>query len=62
MVLNIQSSFYGQSDAPMMWYEKLNTGVETMGFNNDGVDLCKLISEKLICVSYVDYCIFFVRY
>ena len=42
-----------------MWYEKLKAGLEARGFTASVVDPCLFISPKIICVQYVDDCLWF---
>ena len=62
MVLNLQISLYGQAEEPIIWNEKLKTGLDARRFNNSGVDPCLLISYKVIYVAYIDECKIFAIY
>ena len=50
---------YGQAEAPRLWYEKLKEGPEKHGLTPSKVDPCMFISNTVICVKYVDDCIWF---
>ena len=60
-VLKLNKSLYGQVDAPKMWYDKLRAGLEERGFTACKADPCLFISKKVICVSYVDDCLWFAK-
>jgi len=60
-VLRLKKSLYGQVDAPRMWYEKLKKGPMDRGFVPSEADPCLFISPKVICISYVDDCLWFAK-
>ena len=43
----------------MMWYENIITVLEYIGFKKSDVDPCLLISDKVMCVAYIDDYILF---
>ena len=60
-ILKLNKSLYGQAEAPRLWYEKLSAGLTDRGFTASVVDPCLFISSKVICISYVDDCLWFYR-
>eukprot|EP00957_Ditylum_brightwellii_P023207 1751257-Ditylum_brightwellii.AAC.1 len=60
-VLKLNMSLYGQADAPRMWYDKLRAGLEARGFTACKADPCLFISKKVVCICYVDHCLWFDR-
>ena len=58
VVLKLKKSLYGQADAPRLWYEKFRNGLLEHGFVMIKVDTCLFMSKTVICVVYVDYCLF----
>ena len=53
-VLKLNKSLYGQVDAPKMWYDKLKAGLEARGMKPCQADPCMFVSDKAICIIYVD--------
>jgi len=45
-VLKLNRSFYGQVEAPRLWYEKLKKGLEDWGFTSSKVDPCMFLSPQ----------------
>ena len=60
-VLKLNKSLYGQADAPRMWYDKLRAGLEARKFTACKADPCLFISKKVICICYVDDCLWFAK-
>ena len=60
-VLKLNKSLYGQAEAARLWYEKLRNGLLERRFVMSKVDPCLFMSKTVICVVYVDYCIFWAR-
>jgi hypothetical protein len=60
-VLQLDKSLYGLRQAPLTWYEHLKAGLEKHGFRRSALDPCLFIHEHVICVVYVDDCLFFAR-
>eukprot|EP00957_Ditylum_brightwellii_P006810 516140-Ditylum_brightwellii.AAC.1 len=58
-ILKLDKNLYGQADAPRMWYDKLRAGLETRGFTTCKADPYLFISKKVICICYVDNCLWF---
>ena len=44
-----------------MWYNKLKTGLEARDFVPCKADPCLFISKKVICICYVDDCLWFAK-
>ena len=57
-VLKLNKSLYGQAKAARLWSEKLLNGLLERGFVTSKVDPCLLMSKTVICVVYVDGCLF----
>ena len=58
VVLKLKKSLYGQAKAARLWYEKFRNGLLERGFVMSKVDSCLFMSKNVICVVYVDDCIF----
>ena len=59
IVLKLNKSLYGQAESPRLWYEKLKKGLKDRGFVMSKVDPCLFISKDIVCICYVDDCLFF---
>ena len=59
--LKLKKSLYGQAEAARLWYEKLRDGLLERGFVMRKVDPCLFMSKTVICVIYVDDCLFWAR-
>ena len=46
MVLRLKKSLFGQEEAPILWFENLEKGLEDRGFNPSIADPCMFMSEK----------------
>eukprot|EP00957_Ditylum_brightwellii_P195588 14903108-Ditylum_brightwellii.AAC.1 len=60
-VLKLNKSLYGQADAPRMWYDKPRAGLEARGFTACKADPYLFIFKKVVCIMYVDDCLWFAR-
>ena len=60
-ILKLNKSLYGQSEAPRFWYEKLKEGLYKHGFTPSKVEPWIFISNAVICVQYIDDCLWFYR-
>ena len=58
VVLKLKKSLYGQTEAAHLWYEKLRNDLLERSFVMSKVDLCLFMSKTVICVVYVDDCLF----
>ena len=59
-VLQLKKSLYGLRQSPVNFYRYIRSKLEAIGFeSNDNVDPCLFISDKVICLQYVDDTIFF---
>ena len=58
VVIKLKKSLYGQAEAARLWYEKLRNGLLECSFVTSKVDLCLFMSNTMICVVYVDDCLF----
>ena len=61
IALKLKKSLYGQAEAARLWYEKLRNGLLERSFVMSKVDPCLFMSKPLICVVYVDDCLFWAR-
>jgi hypothetical protein len=58
-VLKLKRSLYGQKDAPRIFFEYLKQNLLKCGYKQSEFDPCLFISEDVICLVYVDDCLFF---
>ena len=58
VVLRLKKSLYGQPKSARLWYENLRNGLLKRAFMMSKVDLCLFMSKTVICVVYVDDCLF----
>ena len=61
VVLKLKKSLYGQAKAARLWYENFRNGLLERGFVVSKVDPYVFISKTVICVVYVDDCLFWAR-
>ena len=61
VVLKLKKILYGQAKAARIWYEKLRNGLLERGLVTSKVDTCLFMSKTVICVVYVDDCLFWAR-
>ena len=61
VLLKLKKGLYGQTEAARLWYEKLRNGLLERGFVTSKVGPCLFMSKTVICVVYVDDCIFWAR-
>ena len=60
-VIRLKIILYGQAKAARLWYEKLQNGLLERVFGMSKVDPCLFMSNTVICVVYVDDCLFWAR-
>jgi hypothetical protein len=58
-VLRLQKSLYGLVQSPRAFYTKLSKALIARKFKQSKLDPCLFIHDKIICLVYVDDCIFF---
>ena len=58
VVLKLNKSLYGQAEATHLWYEKLKNGLLERSFVMRKVGTCLFMYKTVICVVYVDDCLF----
>ena len=59
-VLKLKKSLYGLRQAPINFFNHIKGKLEHAGFkSNDTIDSCLFISDKVICLVYVDDTLFF---
>jgi hypothetical protein len=60
-VLKLKRSLYGQKDAPRIFFKFLKQNLLKCGYKQSEFDPCLFISKDVICLVYVDDCLFFSR-
>lgn len=58
-VLKLNRGLYGLRQSPRNFFHYLKDNLEGVGFKQSMLDPCLFISDKVICVVYVDDCLFF---
>ena len=59
-VLKLRKSLYGLRQSPINFFRFIKSKLEGIGFHaNDDVDPCLFISDKVICLVYVDDTLFY---
>jgi hypothetical protein len=58
-VLKLNRGLYGLRQSPRNFFHYLKENLEGVGFKQSMLDPCLFISDKVICVVYVDDCLFF---
>ncbi|GAX26628.1 hypothetical protein FisN_UnNu100, partial [Fistulifera solaris] len=59
-VLMLQKTLYGKSDSPLRFFNLLKDTLEKHGFKQlVDIDACLFVHEKIICLTYVDDCLWF---
>ena len=61
VVIRLNKNLYGQAEAAHLWYEKLINGLFDRCFVASNVDTCMFMSKIVICMVYVDDCLFWAR-
>ena len=61
VVIKLNKIICGQVEAAHLCYEKLRNGLLESGFVMSKVDPCLFMSKTVICVVYVDDCLFWAR-
>ena len=60
-VLKLKRSLYGLRQSPRNWFAHLKKGLLKQGFKQSLSDPCLFLHPKVICLTYVDDCLFFAR-
>ena len=60
-VLTLNKALYGQTVAPQRGFEKLSAGLEKQGLMPREHDPCLFLGDRVICIVYVDDCLFFAK-
>ena len=60
-VLKLKKSVYGLRQSPLNFFNCLKKGLEDRGFVQSKNEPCLFVSKKVICLTYVDDCLFFAR-
>ena len=58
-VLKLERSLYGLVQAPLYWGNHLKDALEKHGLKQSASDPCMYIGDGVICLTYVDDCLFF---
>jgi len=58
-VLKLKKSLYGLRQSPLNFFLHLKEGLEARGFRQSELDPCLFISNDVLCLCYVDDCLFF---
>jgi Reverse transcriptase (RNA-dependent DNA polymerase) len=58
-VLKLERSLYGLVQAPLYWGNHLKDTLEKHGLKQSASDPCMYIGDGVICLTYVDDCLFF---
>ena len=58
VVLKLKKILYGQAEATILWYKKLQNCLLERSFVMSKVDPCQFMSKTVMCVVYVDDCLF----
>ena len=61
VVLKMRTSLYGMRQSPKMFYDKLRLNLLKRNFVESQIDSCLFIHEKMVCIFYVDDCLFFCK-
>lgn len=63
IVLKLNKSLYGLTQAPACFFSLLKSTLEQRGFvQQENIDPCLFVHEKVICITYVDDCLWFSLY
>lgn len=58
-VLKLKRSLYGLVQAPLYWGNHLKGALEKQGLKQSACDPCMFVGDGVICLTYVDDCLFF---
>ena len=58
VIISLKKIIYGQAEDARLWYEKMRNGLLEQVFLVNKVDPCLLMNKTVICVVYVDDCLF----
>ena len=61
-VLKLDRSIYGLVQSPKNFFKHLKGNLESSGFSQSQHDPCLFISDTVICLVYVDDCLFFSKH
>jgi len=60
-VMRLKKSLYGLTQAPALFFETLTKALEARGFVPSASDACMFVHDDMICLVYVDDCLFFAK-
>jgi len=58
-VYRLKKSVYGLRQSPLNFFKCLKEGLENRGFRQSPNDPCLFVSDDVLCLCYVDDCLFF---
>jgi hypothetical protein len=58
-VLQLRRALYGLKQSPRTWFDHLKLKLETVGFKQSNSDACLFYKDGVVCLVYVDDCLFF---
>ena len=59
VILHFKKSLYGLAIAPKLFFKTLKEALKSRGFVPSKVDPCMFVHKIMICLVYVDDCLFF---
>ncbi|GAX10397.1 hypothetical protein FisN_3Lu622 [Fistulifera solaris] len=60
-IFKLKKSVYGLRQSPLNFFKTLKKGLEDRGFRQSKNEPCLFLSDKVVCLTYVDDCLFFAR-
>ena len=60
-VMKLKKSLYEKKTAPLLWFQALTAALEKQGFTQCDVEPCMFTKGDIICLVYVDDCLFFAK-
>jgi hypothetical protein len=60
-ILKLKKSVYGLRQSPLNFFNCLKKGLEDRGFVQSKNEPCLFMSKSVVCLTYVDDCLFFAR-
>jgi hypothetical protein len=60
-ILRLKKSLYGLQQAPLIFFLCLKDVLESRGFRQSALEPCLFTCQEVICICYVDDCLFFSR-
>jgi hypothetical protein len=60
-VLKLKKSLYGLKQSPRNFFLHLKGQLEHVGLNHSNADQCLFVSDKVICLVYIDNTLFYAQ-